>query len=154
MGLHLSQKGIMWKQVFSVFQLLSATSFTWHTHSCDSWSTQVVRPACLNSEDKFFTCVNTPRTDNYLYICTLVLQCVLPRQHPFWHIFLTIIARLLNFLYVWRHKHGTQLPRGVHDHTAEGIQAVHQADVDPRQGNISGFFLPLWVLLQNKHSSI
>lgn len=56
---------------------------------------------------------------------------------------LTVLARLFDFLYVRGHKHGAQLLRGVHDHAAEGVQAVHQADVDARQRNICGFFLPL-----------
>lgn len=95
---------------------------------------------------KFFTCVNMPRQT---VICTSHCWSATSRllHHLSYFLFLTVLACLFNFLYVWRHKHGTQLLRGGNDHAAEGVQAVHQADVDPRQRNISGFFLPLWILL-------
>lgn len=92
---------------------------------------------------KFFTCANTPGDTT---ICTSVCwstSCLQDR-------FLTVLARLFDFFYVWRHKHGTELLCGVDDHTAEGVQTVRQADIDARQRNICGFFLPLWILLQNK----
>ncbi len=87
---------------------------------------------------------------NCLCICNLELECDFSAAASFVLLFLTILTRLFHFLYVWRHKHGTQLLRGVNDHLAEGIQTVHQANVDSRQRNISGLFLPLWVLLQKK----
>lgn len=56
---------------------------------------------------------------------------------------LTVLARLFDLFQVGRLEHGADLLRGVNDDAAEGLEAVHQANVDPRQGNVSGFFLPL-----------
>lgn len=56
---------------------------------------------------------------------------------------LTVLARLFDLFQVGGLEHGADLLRGVDDDAAEGIEAVHQADVDPRQGNVGGFFLPL-----------
>lgn len=88
-----------------------------------------------------WTCPNTQLAVTAAYICAIFSL-------------LTVLACLFNLFYVWRHKHGTQLRGGVHDHAAEGVQAVHQADIDARQRNISGFFLPFWILLQNKQKNL
>lgn len=56
---------------------------------------------------------------------------------------LTVLARLFDLFQVGGLEHGADLLRGVDDDAAEGVEAVHQADVDPRQGNVGGFFLPL-----------
>lgn len=70
-----------------------------------------------------------------------------PRLHT---LFLTVLARLLNFLYVRGHEHGAQLLCGVDDHAAEGFEAVRQADVDTRQRNVRGFFPPLGIFLKQE----
>lgn len=78
-------------------------------------------------------------------------EAICASQSPCLHtLFLTVLARLFNFLYVRGHEHGAQLLRGVNDHTAEGVQAVHQADVDTWQRNVCGFFPPLRIFLKQE----
>lgn len=70
---------------------------------------------------------------------TFALSALLPAAS----VLLTVLARLFDLFQVGRLEHGADLLRGVNDDAAKGLEAVHQANVDPRQGNVSGFFLPL-----------
>lgn len=66
------------------------------------------------------------------------------------YVILTVLASLFDLFQVGRLERGAQLLRGVDDDAAEGVEPVHQADVDPGQGDVRGFFLPLRIFLQNK----